>query len=110
MTLYAGAPALRGTVKAAALARHTGRQVRVAGLLITAKVVHTRRGEPMEFVTFEDETGLVETTFFPAAYRRFCTLLDRSRPLLLEGRVEEDFGAHTLTVGRVVPLAAAAGA
>jgi error-prone DNA polymerase len=110
MALYAGAPALRGVVKAAALAQQAGRQVRVAGLLITAKVVHTRRGEPMEFVTFEDETGLVEATFFPAAYRRFCTLLDRNRPLLLEGRVEEDFGAHTLTVGRVAPLAVAAGA
>jgi len=110
MTLYAGALAARGVVKAAALGQHAGRQVRVAGLLITAKVVHTRRGEPMEFVTFEDETGLVEATFFPAVYRRFCTLLDRSRPLLLEGRVEADFGAHTLTVGKVAPLAATAGA
>ncbi|MFY9940827.1 MAG: OB-fold nucleic acid binding domain-containing protein, partial [Desulfobacterales bacterium] len=110
MTLYAGALAAKGVVKAAALPQHTGREVRVAGILITAKVVHTRRGEPMEFVTFEDETGLVEATFFPAAYRRFCTLLDRSRPLLLEGRVEADFGAHTLTVRQVAPLVATAGA
>ena len=36
-----------------------------------------KTGEPMEFLTFEDETGLVETTFFPQAYRRFCHLLDR---------------------------------
>lgn len=110
MTLYAGRLAAQGVVKAAALPHHVGRQVRVAGLLITAKVVHTRRGHPMEFVTFEDETGLVEATFFPAAYRRFCTLLDRSRPIVLEGRVEADFGAHTLTVQRAAPLAVRAGA
>jgi DNA polymerase III alpha subunit len=44
-----------------------GRRVRLAAWLITGKVVHTRHGDPMEFLTFEDETGIVETTFFPGA-------------------------------------------
>ncbi|MBW2248037.1 MAG: hypothetical protein JRF62_12810, partial [Deltaproteobacteria bacterium] len=74
---------------------------RIAGLLITGKVVHTKHGDPMEFLTFEDETGLVETTFFPKAYGRFCAILDKSRPFMLSGKVEEDFGAVTLTVERV---------
>jgi DNA polymerase III alpha subunit len=58
----------------------------------------------MEFLTFEDETGIVETTFFPAVYHRFCHMLDRGRPYLLSGRVEQDWGAITLTVTRVSPL------
>jgi DNA polymerase III alpha subunit len=58
----------------------------------------------MEFLTFEDETGIVETTFFPAVYHRFCHMLDRGRPYLLTGRVEQDWGAVTLTVDRVAPL------
>jgi DNA polymerase III alpha subunit len=78
--------------------------VRFAGLLITGKVVSTKHGEPMEFITFEDETGLVETTFFPEAYRRFCDTLSRERPFLLSGKVEEDFGAVTLTVERAERL------
>ena len=45
--------------------------------------------------------SLIETTFFPKAYRRFCAMLDRSRPFILYGRVDEDFGALTLTVDRV---------
>ena len=55
----------------------------------------------MEFLTFEDETGLMETTFFPKAYHRFCSILDKTRPFILHGKVESDFGAHTLTVNRV---------
>lgn len=55
----------------------------------------------MEFLTFEDETGVVETTFFPAPYRRFCHIIDRNRPYLLSGKVEENWGATTLTVDRV---------
>jgi len=67
-------------------------------------VVETKQGEPMEFLTFEDETGLVETTFFPETYRRFCHRLDRERPYLLSGRVEQDWGAVTLTVEQVAAV------
>ena len=104
MVLFGEALEKEGIVKAAALHRHAGKTVRTAGLLITGKVVSTRHGDPMEFLTFEDETGLVETTFFPQAYRKFCYILDRHRPYILTGKVDEDFGAVTLTVDHVVPL------
>jgi error-prone DNA polymerase len=104
MELYAGAVQRSGAVRAADVARCVGRRIRFAGWLITGKVVETRQGEPMEFLTFEDETGLVETTFFPGTYRRFCHLLDRERPYLLSGKVEEDWGAVTLTVDRVAAM------
>jgi DNA polymerase-3 subunit alpha/error-prone DNA polymerase len=89
------------TVKAVDLPRHRGRRVRLAGWLITGKVVTTKHGDPMEFLTFEDETGIVETTFFPATYHRFCHMIDRQRPYLLSGKVEEDWGAITMTVDGV---------
>jgi DNA polymerase-3 subunit alpha/error-prone DNA polymerase len=98
MELFADTLQKRRTVKAADLPRFIGRQVRLAGWLITGKVVSTKKGDPMEFLTFEDETGIVETTFFPQAYRRFCHIIDRQRPYLLSGKVEEDWGALTLTV------------
>jgi DNA polymerase-3 subunit alpha/error-prone DNA polymerase len=43
----------------------------------------------------------VETTFFPEAYRRFCHIIDRQRPYLLTGKIEQDWGAITLTVDQV---------
>jgi len=104
MELYTDAVRQAGAVKAAELPRRVGRRIRFAGWLITGKVVETKQGEPMEFLTFEDETGLVETTFFPEVYRRFCHLLDRERPYLLSGKVEEDWGAVTLTVEQVAGM------
>jgi len=104
MTLFARNVSRLGVVKSKDLKRFSGRRVTMAGLLITGKVVHTKHGDPMEFLTFEDETGLVETTFFPEAYSRFCAMLDRSRPFVLQGKVDEDFGAVTLTVDYVAPL------
>jgi DNA polymerase-3 subunit alpha/error-prone DNA polymerase len=104
MVLYADTLKKQKIVKAKDLPRFIGRRVCIAGLLITGKVVHTKHGEPMEFLTFEDETGLAETTFFPKAYGRFCAILDKSRPFMLYGKVEEDFGAVTMTVERVDSL------
>ncbi len=98
MTLYEKALGQKRLVKAASLRQHIGRRITLAGWLITGKKVRTKHGEAMEFLTFEDETGLVETTFFPKVYYRFCYLLDWGRPYLLSGKVEENFGAVTLTV------------
>jgi DNA polymerase-3 subunit alpha/error-prone DNA polymerase len=104
MTLFARAAEAARTLKAAALPRYLNRHVRFAGWLITGKVVRTKSGDPMEFLTFEDETGVVETTFFPQTYDRFCHLIDRGRPYVLGGKVEQNWGATTLTVTHVRPL------
>ena len=101
MVLYAETLKKLRIVKAKDISNFVGRYIHVAGLLITGKVVHTKHGDPMEFLTFEDETGLIETTFFPKAYRRFCAMLDQSRPFILYGKVQEDFEALTLTVEHV---------
>jgi len=94
-------------VPAARLADHVGRTVLVAGWFVTAKTVLTRKEEPMEFVSFEDTTALYETTFFPRAFDRFSTLLTPTKPFILRGRVEEDFGAVSLTVEEVLTPQAA---
>jgi DNA-directed DNA polymerase III PolC len=95
----------KGLTRARALPDCTGRRVRFAGWLLTGKLVSTKTGEAMEFLTFEDETGTVEATFFPGVYRRYAHLLSPGQPYLLTGLVEEDFGAVTLTVDTVEVMA-----
>jgi len=88
-------------IKVCDLHKHIGKRVEFIGWLVTGKVVMTRHKEAMEFVTFEDTTGLVETVFFPYAFKRFSHILSHTRPYRLFGKVEEDFGAVTVTVERV---------
>ncbi len=107
MALYEATLHRKRTVQARDLGAHVGRRVTCAGWLITGKVVRTREGDPMEFLTFEDETGTIETTFFPGAYRRYGDLLQAHAPCVLHGLVEEDFGAITVTVDRMERLGAA---
>jgi error-prone DNA polymerase len=85
-------------VKAQDLHAHVGKQVTTIGWLVTGKTVHTKGGDPMKFVSFEDTTGLYEAVFFPKAYNHYCHMLHGSRPYILKGKVEEDFSSITLTV------------
>ncbi len=85
-----------------AKARGTGSgTARVWGQVITYKRIPTRKtGEAMAFATLEDPTGLMELVFFPKTYTRFGELITRGRPLVVEGRVEDNRGGLALTVER----------
>jgi error-prone DNA polymerase len=83
------------------LHRHIGRQVLVAGMLTAAKPVYAKTDEPMEFATFDDGYGLIETVLFPDIYRERGHVLFDQGPFILRGKVEEEFGAITLTVTQV---------
>ncbi|MBN1561432.1 DNA polymerase III subunit alpha [candidate division KSB1 bacterium] len=88
-------------VEARQLNKFVNKRVQTIGWLITAKTVSTKKSELMEFISFEDTTALYETTFFPRAYEQFVHLLSHTRPYILQGRVESNFGALTLTVESV---------
>lgn len=89
-------------IKAEALPEYVGRTVCIWCWLLTGKMVATKRGEIMEFLTFEDETGLVETTFFPKVYRAHAHQLSSGQPYFITGLVEADYGAVTLSVAKVL--------
>jgi DNA polymerase III alpha subunit len=80
------------------LHRHVDRHVLAAGMLTTAKPVHTGTDEPMEFATFDDGHGLIEAVLFPDVYRERGHVLFDQGPFIFRGKVEEEFGAVTLTI------------
>jgi error-prone DNA polymerase len=58
----------------------------------------------MQFVTLEDESGLIECTLFPDVYRRHRGTVRTLGPYVAEGRVEDQYGAPTLIVERIRPV------
>ncbi|MBU8870619.1 MAG: DNA polymerase III subunit alpha [Gemmatimonadales bacterium] len=88
----------KGVVRAVDLSGWAGRRVKVAGKLITAKSATVRTsGQPMKFITLEDETDLVEVTLFPEVYARYGARLLGRGPYLVTGIVEDDHGSITVT-------------
>jgi DNA polymerase III alpha subunit len=80
------------------LHRHVGQTVLCAGMLTTAKPVHTAKDEPMQFATFDDGHGLLETVMFPDIHRKRSHVLFDQGPFLFRGVVEQEFGAISVTM------------
>jgi error-prone DNA polymerase len=91
-------------VPARDIPRHVGKTVTLLGWLVTEKMVHTKHDEAMEFVTFEDTTGLFDATVFPDAYRQYCHLLEAGQGYVIRGLVEESFSTCTVTVDTLARL------
>jgi len=82
-----------GLVRSVDLPRYKGRRIRTAGVVATGRFAHTERGVEMQFITLEDEWGLMEVTLFPGT----CPLVAHLRlgPYLAVGVVDEQFGVFT---------------
>jgi DNA polymerase III alpha subunit len=109
MRLHADRLARLRLCRSTDLPRHVGRHVLLAGMLTTAKPVHTLQDEPMEFATFDDGEGLIETVLFPRVYRERGHVLFDQGPFVFRGKVEEEFGAITVTITHLDRLERAAG-
>jgi len=88
----------RPGLRARDLESQVGRRIRLLAWPITAKPVLTSSEEPMEFVSFEDETAIFEAVLFPEAFKSFRHLLFEEGPVWVDGLVEKDRGAITLTI------------
>jgi DNA polymerase III alpha subunit len=73
-------------VDSTALHQHVGKTILCAGMLTTSKPVSTAKDEPMEFATFDDGHGLIETVLFPDVYKKRGHVLFDQGPFLLRGK------------------------
>ena len=99
----------RGPLRCAAVARaEQGTYCTVTGVIIASRSVAatdaTGRQRPMGFATIEDETGLIETTWFPDCFKTCNAAIDGGVPLRVRGRVEVECGFRTFTVHDAEPL------
>ncbi|NLP11200.1 DNA polymerase III subunit alpha [bacterium] len=101
LTLYQDRIDRLDYIRACDLDHHIGETVQTIGWLITYKLIATKNKQLMEFLSFEDTTAIYETIFFPNIYERFAHMMTASRPYLLKGRVEEQYGSVVLNVHQV---------
>lgn len=64
--------------------------IRIGGLVKDVKVIRTKKGEPMAFVTLEDMNGTIEITVFTALYSDTSSLLVEDKAVLVQGQVQKD--------------------
>jgi DNA polymerase-3 subunit alpha len=64
--------------------------VRVGGLIRTCKLLKSKKGDPMAFITLEDVLDSVEVVVFPDTYARTQQLLSSTEVVIIQGTVQKD--------------------
>lgn len=80
------------------------RNLTIAGMISDMKVIMTKKGDKMAFVTIEDLSGKIECIFFPRAYMESFEVLESDEPLVLSGyvRLSDDRRSYYVNSVRVV--------
>ncbi|NRA84144.1 MAG: DNA polymerase III subunit alpha [Gammaproteobacteria bacterium] len=86
-----------------------GQMIKVAGLVIAARVMITKRGSKMGILTIDDKSGRLEVMMYSEALEKHQDLLQKDKILVLEGEVSfDDFsGGNRMTAKEVYDIATA---
>jgi DNA polymerase-3 subunit alpha len=79
-------------------------EVSVCGIVTGIKLLNTRKGDRMAFVTLEDLSGFVEMVVFPETYTQCAALLNSEDALLVKGTVDVGEDACKILVNEVMSL------
>jgi DNA polymerase III subunit alpha len=75
--------------------RRNGEEIVVAGIIVQARPMRTRRGGRWTILVLQDRTGIIEALVFPEAFQKLEPILKAATPLLVKGRVTvEDVGTR----------------
>ena len=81
-----------------------GQSIYLIGVYITHKETATRKSNPMEFLTLEDETDIYECVLFPEVFHKFGDMLHWETLFIIRGAVEESFGVYSVTIEKMGSL------
>ncbi len=82
-------------------------QVAVGGMAASLKVIPTKTGNRMAFLTLEDAEGTAEVVVFPDVFARCETLLQSEVPLIVRGTLERSEDAGKILAEEILPLSEA---
>ncbi|MCM3717924.1 DNA polymerase III subunit alpha [Fictibacillus phosphorivorans] len=78
--------------------------VRLGVLIDKVRVIKTKKGELMAFLSLSDESGEIEAVVFPKVYESYHGLLQKGEQLFLEGSVEQRNDALQVLINKCKQL------
>ncbi len=81
-----------------------GGVVRIGGLVQSSKMIKTKKGDLMAFVTIEDMHGAVEAIVFSRVFAEVRDLLVEDQPVLIQGQVQKDEQSVKILADTVIPI------
>lgn len=66
------------------------KNVNVAGVISSVKIISTKKGDKMTFMGLSDKTGSLECIFFPNIYNKYVKALEKNNAVVINGTISLD--------------------
>ncbi|MFO7556839.1 MAG: DNA polymerase III subunit alpha [Desulfobacterales bacterium] len=84
--------------------QYDGESVRIGGMIRNTKIIKTKKGDLMAFVTLEDLHGDVEIIVFSALYTKIYDLLTDDNAVLVQGSLQKEENSVKILADTVIPM------
>jgi DNA polymerase-3 subunit alpha len=84
--------------------QNDGESVRIGGMIRNTKIIKTKKGDLMAFVTLEDLHGDVEIIVFSALYTKVYDLLTDDNAVLVRGSLQKEENSVKILADTVIPM------
>jgi len=84
--------------------KNDGEIIRICGIVIKIKTIKTKKGDPMAFITLEDQHGTIEIVIFSSVYAAAQELLFEDKAVIIQGRVKKDENSVKILAETMVPI------
>jgi DNA polymerase-3 subunit alpha len=84
--------------------QNDGDTVRIGGMVRSTKIIKTKKGDLMAFVTLEDLHGSVEIVVFSNVYAKVYDLLTEDSSILVRGDLQKDENSVKILADTVIPM------
>lgn len=91
----------KGSVRAAILEEREGFPTTIGGVVEVAKVILTKKGDRMAFLTIADKEASIEAVAFPTVYKDNQTAFAEGTTLLIKGKVSRRNGEPSIIIDKV---------
>ncbi|GIP33698.1 DNA polymerase III subunit alpha [Paenibacillus sp. J2TS4] len=79
-------------------------QALVAGMVVSMRTIVTKKGQQMAFMELEDRIDRVEVVIFPEAWKKYGSLVDKGKLLLVKAKIQHQDDAVKLLAEQLYAL------
>ncbi|WP_130860133.1 DNA polymerase III subunit alpha [Gracilibacillus phocaeensis] len=93
----------RGYLSIQQVLQFPNKKIKLAGVVQDLKVIRTKKGEAMAFVTLSDELAEMDAVLFPVTFRQVNDWLEEDQFVFIEGRVETRNDKKQIIIDKLEP-------
>lgn len=94
-----------GYLNTKSVIKHIGKKnIKIVAIIETIRVIRTKNGESMAFITLNDSSGELDAVIFPSVYREENLWLEEEKMVEIQGNIDERQMKTQLIVNNIKPF------